>query len=89
MAVFYGISKRFREASWVEISLPNENKVAEAKRKSRNGLWCIHTAWGWPVGDTALCEPTGANFLDIHRLPKNAIPEFPRGATTWMSVSLG
>lgn len=88
MAVFYGILKRFRDASWVEVSLQNENKVAEAKRKSRNGPWCVHTVWGWHVGETVLCEQTGTNFLDILWLPKNAIMEFPRGAMTWVSVSL-
>lgn len=89
MAMFYGILKRFREASWAEVSLPNENKEAEAKRKSRTDPWCVHTVWGWHVGETALCEQTGTNFLDIPRLPENAIMEFPRGAMNWMPVSLG
>ena len=43
MSVFYGILNRFRDRFWMEVSLLTENKVAEAKRKSRNDSWCIHT----------------------------------------------
>lgn len=71
----------------MEVSPLNESKVAEAKRKSRNDSWCVHTVWGWQVGETALCQQAGPKFLDIPVLPKIVITELPEEAMSWMAVS--
>lgn len=84
---FMGFFKRFGEGSWTRVSLLNESKVAEAKRKSRSDSWCVHTVWGWQVGETALCQQAGAKFLDIPGLPKIVITELPEEAMSWMAVS--
>lgn len=55
MSMFYGILNRFREGFWMEVSLLTESKVAEAKRKSRDDSWRVHTVWGWHVaGDSSV-----------------------------------
>lgn len=65
----------------MEVSLVNENKVAESKRNPE----AVSTAFA-PHGAGTLGRPLSASdwneLLNIPRLPENAITEFPRGART-------
>lgn len=82
-----------REVSWMEVSLLNESKVAEAKRKSRSDSWCVHTVWSWQGGETVSAsrlELNSETFLGGQEMSSWAFCFYLNKETMhWMPVSFG